>query len=169
MDNAIAGVPEGVDAASWLRGHYVEVARRMRAAPVMAELATPAEPVAQIEPPLHAVPIPEAQPAPKPPAKPTRHDIARAIIAATAKHFGLTVDELRGQRRRVNEVYARFVAAHLILKKTKMSRTEMAIKLGRRDNTVILHELRRADELLLSDPSFVEDYEAVKAMIDVAP
>jgi len=168
MDNAIAGVPEGVDAASWLRGHYVEVARRMRAAPVVAEPETIPEPTAQIEPP-RAVPIPEAQPAPKPPVKPTRHDIARAIIAATAKHFDLTVDELRGQRRRVNEVYARFVAAHLILKKTKMSRTEMAIKLGRRDNTVILHELRRADELLLSDPSFVEDYEAVKAMIDVAP
>jgi chromosomal replication initiator protein len=148
----------------------------MRAAPVVAEPETIPEPTAQIEPP-RAVPIPEDELAPgesvaivKVRMKLSRHDVARAVVAATAKHFGITVEELRSERRRVKEVFARYVAARLIYDITGMSTPQIGIKLGGKDHSSVIHGLHRAKELLETDPSFVKDYEAVKALIEpVAP
>jgi chromosomal replication initiator protein len=57
----------------------------------------------------------------------------------------------------------------LIYDITGMSTPQIGIKLGGKDHSTICHALTRAKEMLETDPSFFADYEAVKAMIDVAP
>ena len=97
-----------------------------------------------------------------------RHHLARRIVEATADHFDLSIAQLCGQRKLRSICQARYIAAKLMCELTGLSTPEIGLKLGGKDHTTVLHNLHRADELLVTNTLFRSDYEAIKARIEAA-
>jgi hypothetical protein len=102
-------------------------------------------PERQEAPPAPVEPV--APPAPPPlimmptgTSSTTRRLIA-AILAESAKHFGVSVDAVIGRSRLMPIVRARQVSAYLIHENTKLSYPRIGGVLGR-DHTTILHACR---------------------------
>ena len=96
----------------------------------------------------------------------SRHQIARKVIAITAAHFGFTTELLCGQRRKQPIVRARYIVVHMVSELTGMSTPELGLKLGGRDHTTIIHSLRRAADLFVTNPLFRSDYEIIKGRVE---
>ncbi len=84
-----------------------------------------------------------------PPDSPALADIARA----TAKHFGLTLADLKSPSRRQAVVAARSVAIYLTRLLTQTSLEQIGRFFGGRDHTTVLHGQRRTEKLLRRDPA----------------
>lgn len=79
----------------------------------------------------------------------------KAIIAETARAFGLTVDEMIGPLRLRQFVRARFAAATLMRElHPKTSLPEIGRQIGGKDHTTVLHALCRAKDLVARDAQF---------------
>jgi chromosomal replication initiator protein len=72
----------------------------------------------------------------------------RMIGAATAKHFGLTIGELKSSGRRHGLIVGRAVAVYLARKLTSLSLNEIGDYFGGRDHTTVLNAYRKGQELL---------------------
>jgi chromosomal replication initiator protein len=75
----------------------------------------------------------------------------RMIGAATAKHFGLTIGELKSSGRRHGLIVARAVAVYLARQHTSLSLNEIGDYFGGRDHTTVLNAFHKALELLKDD------------------
>ena len=75
------------------------------------------------------------------------------ILGATARHFGLRAEDLKGASRNRTVATARGVAMYLGRKLTDNSLEKIGSYFGRRDHTTVLHNCRKIDKLLQSDPS----------------
>ena len=80
----------------------------------------------------------------------------RDIATLTARHFGLKLDDLRGDSRRRPVVVARDVAIYLCRQLTRESLARIGEYFGGRDHTTVLHACRKAAELLQTDPAIRE-------------
>ena len=92
----------------------------------------------------------------------------RAIAAATARHFGLRLGDLRGKSRRRPVVAARDVAIYLCRQFTRESLSSIGEYFGGRDHTTVLHACRKTEELLESDPSVRQAIEVLQRSFQVA-
>lgn len=79
---------------------------------------------------------------------------AKQINKAVARYFQVTLRDLTGVSRRRNIVRARALAAYLIRTIHAAPLAEIGSHLGGRDHTTVLHALRRANNLLETDPEF---------------
>lgn len=75
------------------------------------------------------------------------------IAQHTARHFALTLGELRSSSRRRAVVAARDVAMYLARVVTKESLEEIGRYFGGRDHTTVMHGCRKTESLLQSDPA----------------
>jgi chromosomal replication initiator protein len=78
------------------------------------------------------------------------------ITSHTARHFGLTMADLKGPSRRRGVVQARGVAMHLARQLTVKSLEQIGSYLGGRDHTTILHGCRQTEKLLEQDPATLQ-------------
>jgi chromosomal replication initiator protein len=78
------------------------------------------------------------------------------ITSHTARHFGLTMADLKGPSRRRGVVQARGVAMHLARQLTDKSLEQIGSYLGGRDHTTILHGCRQTEKLLEQDPATLQ-------------
>lgn len=90
--------------------------------------------------------------------QPTVHDIA----ACVAKHFSLTVRELRGPSRRRHVTRARGVAMLLAWKLTDKSLGGVGQYFGKRDHTTVLHACRRTESLEKTDAAISKAFEELR-------
>lgn len=79
--------------------------------------------------------------------------IVRQITAAVAKHFGLTMGQLRGKSRQQTTAEARSVAMHLCRELTDLTLAEIGRQFGNRDHTTVLHACRKVATLVAGDPA----------------
>ncbi len=82
-----------------------------------------------------------------PSATPTRITV-RAVLAATAAHFGIKVAEIEGHSRKQPLVRRRQIAAALAKRLTGRSLPFIGSLIGGRDHTTILHAVRTIDALI---------------------
>jgi chromosomal replication initiator protein len=68
---------------------------------------------------------------------------AKEIMQAVAKHYGLSLDELRGPRRSRRISQPRQVAMYLIREETEASLPQIGAQLGGRDHTTIMYGCER--------------------------
>lgn len=66
----------------------------------------------------------------------------QAIIAATCRHYGLTLDELRGPKRESRITWPRQQAMKIIRDNTKLTFPQIG-RIFNRDHTTVIHALRR--------------------------
>lgn len=76
------------------------------------------------------------------------------VVAWIALQTGCSVSEITGQRRQFAIARARFAVYWLGIHALQLSLPAIGSKLSKRDHTTVLHGVRRADELRLSDPAF---------------
>ncbi len=77
----------------------------------------------------------------------------RDITAATARHFGLKMADLKSPSRRQAVVTARGIAIYLARLLTPHSLEQIGDYFGGRDHTTVLHGQRRTEKLMKRDPA----------------
>jgi chromosomal replication initiator protein len=89
----------------------------------------------------------------------------REIALLTARHFSLTLGELRSATRRRAVVTARGVAMYLARLLTTNSLDEIGQYFGGRDHTTVAHGCRKTEELLASEPTIRLAVEQLQAKL----
>ncbi len=91
-----------------------------------------------------------------PPAddSPSHKTLFRQIAAAAARHFELTVAELKGPSRRRHVVEARSTAMYLCRTLTDGSLADVGRHFGGRDHTTVIHACQKIEDLARRDLSF---------------
>lgn len=90
--------------------------------------------------------------------------LATRVLKTVAAEFGMTVEELIGQRRTNRYCIARFVVVGILTEMTQMSLPAMGRRLGNRDHTTILHAQRQAKKLF-STEAFRNRVDQIKSEI----
>jgi len=75
-------------------------------------------------------------------ARPTRPVRIQDILDAVARHFGVSRDDLVGERRTRSIAYPRQIGMYLARKLTPLSLQEIGEHFGRRDHSTVLHAER---------------------------
>ena len=74
------------------------------------------------------------------------------IMATTARHFSLTVEDLTGSNRTANIALARQVAMYLCRDQTDLSLPKIGALFGR-DHTTVMHAYRKISDMMIKDRS----------------
>lgn len=75
-----------------------------------------------------------------------------AIIAETARYYGIEEADIRGQRRSKNTAMARQVAMYLIRSLTNLSLVDIGEQFDHRNHSTVLASIRKVEDLLKTDP-----------------
>ncbi|AWK87883.1 chromosomal replication initiator protein DnaA [Azospirillum thermophilum] len=103
------------------------------------------------------------------------HDLLRAndrritideIQKRVAEHFNIRVADMHSARRARAVARPRQVAMYLAKQLTARSLPEIGRKFGGRDHTTVMHAVKKVEELRASDPSFAEDIELLRRMLE---
>lgn len=131
-------------------------------------LKQPESPVSKKSPAQQEAPIQEAQPikqsepaAPKINPRPTLNHIAKIVSG----YYGLTLEELRSDRKTKYLAAGRQVAMYLMRKLTPLSLAEIGFFLRRMDHSTVLHGINKISKLIETKPEFAAEVEAIKAEI----
>ena len=90
---------------------------------------------------------------------------ADMVLAAVARHFAVTVDDLRGKSRNHQIAWARQVAMHLLREETDASLFVIGRQLGGRDHTTIMHGCARVAKALAEDQQARQDVTDLRASL----
>ena len=80
------------------------------------------------------------------------------ILDATAEKFGLSKEDIIGQRRHRPLVTARQIAMYVFRELTELSYPAIAREFGGRDHTTVLHACRKIEQLREESHDIKEDY-----------
>ena len=128
------------------RSFHAAIARKA------AELASAAvSPSVEHPAPLPPIPNPTVAAAAEVAFPSWVHEVTK-IQQAVCKDFGITRHDMRSQRRTKNLVIPRQIAMLLCKKLTERSLPDIARRFGGRDHTTALHSIRKAEQLLSTDP-----------------
>ena len=103
------------------------------------------------------------------------HDILRAndrrvtieeIQKRVAEHFNIKFAEMVSARRARAVARPRQIAMYLSKHLTARSLPEIGRHFGGRDHTTVMHAVKKVDELRAADPSFAEDVELLRRMLE---
>ena len=103
------------------------------------------------------------------------HDLLRAndrrvtieeIQKRVAQHFNIRTSDMHSARRARSVARPRQVAMYLAKQLTARSLPEIGRKFGGRDHTTVMHAVKKVDELREHDPSFAEDVELLRRMLE---
>jgi chromosomal replication initiator protein len=88
------------------------------------------------------------------------------IQKRVAEHFNIRVTDMHSARRARAVARPRQVAMYLAKQLTSRSLPEIGRKFGGRDHTTVMHAVRKVDELKTNDPSFAEDVDLLRRMLE---
>ncbi len=90
---------------------------------------------------------------------------AKEIMQAVAKHYGLTLEELRGPRRSRRISHPRQVAMYLIREETDASLPQIGAQLGGRDHTTIMYGCERVRARMEEEDKLRREVLALKTQL----
>jgi chromosomal replication initiator protein len=88
------------------------------------------------------------------------------IQKRVAEHYNVRVSDMHSARRARAVARPRQVAMYLAKQLTARSLPEIGRKFGGRDHTTVMHAVKKVEELKSSDPSFAEDVELLRRMLE---
>ncbi|HLJ65785.1 MAG TPA: chromosomal replication initiator protein DnaA [Chloroflexota bacterium] len=89
----------------------------------------------------------------------------RSIIDCVAKHYGVSLDDLRGKSRDKSIVVPRQVAMYLVREETNASLEQIGQLLGGRDHTTVMHGWDKMTTAVQDDHQLRNDVLAVRSMM----
>jgi chromosomal replication initiator protein len=92
--------------------------------------------------------------------------LVRQITAAVAKHFGLTMGQLRSKSRQQTTAEGRSLAMYLCRELTDLTLADIGRQFGNRDHTTVLHACRKVASLVQSDPATARLVEELTTQFD---
>ncbi len=96
----------------------------------------------------------------------TRRGVERdEVLEAVARHYGISVEDLRGKSRQPQVAWARQVAMYLLREETEHSLAQIGMVLGGRDHTTILHGCVKVDQTIQASLARRREVEAVRAAL----
>lgn len=107
-------------------------------------------------------PAPVECPAPRPLMVKSAVELIEAVAAA----FNIDMWEILSRRKPTPTVRARFAAYLLLRERLAYGSIRIAKATRRKDHTTVLHGLKRAKELLATDPAWAEAYRAAEHALD---
>jgi len=96
---------------------------------------------------------------------PVRAPDPEGVLAAVARHYAVTAEELRGTGRARAVALARQVAMYLLREETTASLGQIGRLLGGRDHTTVMHGCARVGEVLASDTRLRDDVAAIRTAL----
>ncbi|HET9980627.1 MAG TPA: helix-turn-helix domain-containing protein, partial [Ktedonobacterales bacterium] len=87
------------------------------------------------------------------------------VLAMVARHFAITVDDLRGKSRNHQIAWARQVAMYLLREETDASLFVIGRQLGGRDHTTIMHGCARVAKAIAENRDTRREVEDVRASL----
>ncbi len=75
-----------------------------------------------------------------------------AIIGETGRYYGISEEDIRGQRRSKNTAMARQVAMYLIRSLTNLSLVDIGEQFENRNHSTVLSSIRKVEDLIKTDP-----------------
>lgn len=87
------------------------------------------------------------------------------IQKRVAEHYNVKVADMHSSRRSRMVARPRQVAMYLSKQLTARSLPDIGRKFGGRDHTTVMHAVRKVEELCSADPSFAEDVDLLKRML----
>ena len=87
------------------------------------------------------------------------------IQKKVAEHFNIRVSDMHSARRARQVARPRQVAMYLAKQLTPRSLPEIGRKFGGRDHTTVIHAVRKIEELSAYDPTFREDVELLRRLL----
>lgn len=103
------------------------------------------------------------------------HDLLRAsnrrvtieeIQKKVAEHYNIRLADMSSARRARAVARPRQVAMYLSKQLTARSLPEIGRKFGDRDHTTVMHAVRKVEELCSTEPTFAEDVELLRRMLE---
>lgn len=103
------------------------------------------------------------------------HDLLRAsnrrvtieeIQKKVAEHYNIRLADMGSARRARAVARPRQVAMYLSKQLTARSLPEIGRKFGDRDHTTVMHAVRKVEELCSTEPTFAEDVELLRRMLE---
>ena len=88
------------------------------------------------------------------------------IQRKVAEHWNIRLTDMSSARRARAVARPRQVAMFLAKQLTSRSLPEIGRKFGNRDHTTVMHAVNRVGELMEQDPSFAEDVELLRRMLE---
>ncbi len=74
------------------------------------------------------------------------------IVTETGRYFGISEEDIRGQRRSKNMAMARQVAMYLMRNLTNMSLVDIGEQFENRNHSTVLSSIRKVEDLIKTDP-----------------
>ena len=90
---------------------------------------------------------------------------ADTVLAAVARHYAITLDDLRGKSRNHQIAWARQVAMYLLREETDASLFVIGRQLGGRDHTTIMHGCARVAKAIVEDGQTRREVEDLRASL----
>jgi chromosomal replication initiator protein len=90
---------------------------------------------------------------------------ADTVLMVVARHYSMTMDDLRGKSRNHQIAWARQVAMHLLREETDASLFTIGRQLGGRDHTTIMHGCARVAKALAEDEQTRHEIQALRASL----
>ena len=94
-----------------------------------------------------------------------KHTTAKQIVEKVAKYYQLTVKEMCGKSRVSNIKTARQVAMYVLSKELAMSTTKIALEVGVKDHTTVMHGIKKITGDLAENQELREQIEEIKEEI----
>ena len=88
------------------------------------------------------------------------------IIAETSRYFGISEDEIRGQRRSKNTAIARQAAMYLMRNLTNMSLVDIGEQFENRNHSTVLSSIRKVEDLIKSDKQVSDSIREITSTIN---
>ncbi len=87
------------------------------------------------------------------------------ILREVSKYYGITIKEIKGERRLKTLVLPRQVCMYLLRNMLDMGLQSIGALLGNRDHTTILHGLEKINTMLKVDSKFFKEIDQLKANV----
>jgi chromosomal replication initiator protein len=87
------------------------------------------------------------------------------VLEATARYYGLSVEDLASRKRTKVIAQARQLAMYLAREETETSLPQIGQALGGRDHSTVVHGCARIASLLVSDPALAQDILTIRHML----
>jgi len=90
------------------------------------------------------------------------------IITETSRYFGISEEDIRGQRRSKNTAIARQVAMYLMRNLTNMALVDIGQQFENRNHSTVLSSIRKVEDLLKSDKNTADTIRDITSNINAA-
>jgi chromosomal replication initiator protein len=92
----------------------------------------------------------------------------RQMSTAVARHFGVTLTQLKGKSREQTVAQARSLAMYLCREHTDLTFSQIGKLFGHRDHSTVLHACRKAATLASRDPQTVQTIKELTSLLATA-